>query len=601
MANKKSDTQQILQAVLDTTNAAIQVSVVSGAGVGGALESTQLLVKAAVESINNKTPSFGQALAANSSPVVLTAAQITTLTPLSLIAVTQSGVWDTRLQDGSGNAIGSITSPYGRSIFTQGLLAGVHAIDGTSEYTNSINNSISTYPGTYNSSGVITSSGDTVLLTPTTNLTTMNPGTVGITVKSGSGGIMSAEISTDGTTWYVVRAYRLDTTPGFVSTITTNGVYQVNMAGVRFFRINCTSSPSAAYTVNLRASPSTVNNSTEITGTIPLPTGASTSALQSTGNSSLSSIDGKITAVNTGAVVISSSVLPTGASTEATLAAFSAKLATQTDSNMGAASASTQRVAAMLGVSGAAVTNANPIPVTQIGTVGVSLETIAGATPLVNYGSPGTGSLRVAAMLGIGSTVHSDTNPIFNDWRFINGVAPETGYGTPSTGTQRVAAMLGVGTAIASAGAGANDSSTLRVSANLSFAGNSPTLNSGNADGNTLRVAVARDTARVFGSAIYEGMVYNASGLTTTYTSALTLLSGGTTMPTDINYITVFSSTGTTLRLTWGGGSPTNTNTLLIPPGGIDTLPVRIPASSDIRLSSNTGTSTGEVVINFLA
>jgi hypothetical protein len=47
---------------------------------------------------------------------------------------------------------------------------------------------------------------------------------------------------------------------------------------------------------------------------LPLPTGASTSALQTTGNNSLSSIDSKITAVNTGAVVVSSSVLPTGAS-----------------------------------------------------------------------------------------------------------------------------------------------------------------------------------------------------------------------------------------------------------------------------------------------
>jgi len=50
---------------------------------------------------------------------------------------------------------------------------------------------------------------------------------------------------------------------------------------------------------------------------LPLPTGASTSALQTTGNDSLSSIDSKITAVNTGAVVVSSSVLPTGASTSA--------------------------------------------------------------------------------------------------------------------------------------------------------------------------------------------------------------------------------------------------------------------------------------------
>jgi hypothetical protein len=50
---------------------------------------------------------------------------------------------------------------------------------------------------------------------------------------------------------------------------------------------------------------------------VPLPTGAATSAKQDTGNTSLSSIDSKITAVNTGAVTISSSVLPTGAATSA--------------------------------------------------------------------------------------------------------------------------------------------------------------------------------------------------------------------------------------------------------------------------------------------
>jgi hypothetical protein len=49
-------------------------------------------------------------------------------------------------------------------------------------------------------------------------------------------------------------------------------------------------------------------------------TGLATSAKQDTGNTSLASIDGKITAVNTGAVVVSSSALPTGAATEATLA-----------------------------------------------------------------------------------------------------------------------------------------------------------------------------------------------------------------------------------------------------------------------------------------
>lgn len=55
-----------------------------------------------------------------------------------------------------------------------------------------------------------------------------------------------------------------------------------------------------------------------VSGTISVDTtGLATSAKQDTGNTSLSSIDGKITAVNTGAVVVSSSALPSGAATSA--------------------------------------------------------------------------------------------------------------------------------------------------------------------------------------------------------------------------------------------------------------------------------------------
>src|SRR5688572_15818983 len=49
--------------------------------------------------------------------------------------------------------------------------------------------------------------------------------------------------------------------------------------------------------------------------TSALPTGAATSAKQDTGNTSLSSIDGKITAVNTGAVVVASGSITANAGT----------------------------------------------------------------------------------------------------------------------------------------------------------------------------------------------------------------------------------------------------------------------------------------------
>lgn len=56
-------------------------------GGGDASAANQLLGNASLASINTKIPALGQALAAASIPVVLTAAQLTTLTPVSSISV----------------------------------------------------------------------------------------------------------------------------------------------------------------------------------------------------------------------------------------------------------------------------------------------------------------------------------------------------------------------------------------------------------------------------------------------------------------------------------------------------------------------------------
>lgn len=58
----------------------------SSAGGGDASAANQLLGNASLASLDTKTPALGQALAALSRPVVLTAAQITTLTPPAAIA-----------------------------------------------------------------------------------------------------------------------------------------------------------------------------------------------------------------------------------------------------------------------------------------------------------------------------------------------------------------------------------------------------------------------------------------------------------------------------------------------------------------------------------
>lgn len=61
---------------------------------GAATAARQDTGNASLSSIDAKTPALGQALAAASVPVVLTAAQLSTLTPLATVAATQSGTWN---------------------------------------------------------------------------------------------------------------------------------------------------------------------------------------------------------------------------------------------------------------------------------------------------------------------------------------------------------------------------------------------------------------------------------------------------------------------------------------------------------------------------
>lgn len=70
---------------------------------------------------------------------------------------------------------------------------------------------------------------------------------------------------------------------------------------------------------SLNAKVTAVDTGAVVVSSSALPSGASTEA-------TLSALNAKVTAVNTGAVVVSSSALPTGAATEATLSALNAKV-----------------------------------------------------------------------------------------------------------------------------------------------------------------------------------------------------------------------------------------------------------------------------------
>jgi hypothetical protein len=133
---------------------------------------------------------------------------------------------------------------------------------------------------------------------------------------SGNGAILDGSNST-------IKASVLDYTnsnPLAVRLTDTSGDYVGAGAGTQYTDGNATPTHPTG-TIAVFNDGGTI---TAVSDTSPLPvlasidtTGLATSAKQDTGNASLASIDGKITAVNTGAVVVSSSALPSGAATAA--------------------------------------------------------------------------------------------------------------------------------------------------------------------------------------------------------------------------------------------------------------------------------------------
>lgn len=141
-----------------------------------------------------------------------------------------------------------------------------------------------------------------------------------------SSSTVQVQFSNDNSNWLPSPCFvpgNYGTSSGIAINLTTNNLFVVPVQG-RYMRVRCTSygSGTIAATAYLSASApittiASVNaaqsgtwNISNVSGTVSLPTGASTEA-------TLSSLNAKVTAVNTGAVVVSSSALPSGASTSA--------------------------------------------------------------------------------------------------------------------------------------------------------------------------------------------------------------------------------------------------------------------------------------------
>ena len=221
---------------------------------------------------------------------------------------------------------------------------------------------------------------------------------------------------------------------------------------------------STTITGTVAATQSGAWNVTNISGTVSLPTGASTGALQTTGNSSLSSIDGKVpalgqalaaastpvvltaaqvttltppaaitgfstettlaalnakvTAVNTGAVVVSSSALPTGASTSA--------LQTTGNASLTSLDGKTPALGQAAMVASAPVVLASDQPAIAVsGTVatGGLTDTQLRATAIPIIGYPIEGALDliltelkvISRLLQLGLSINDEPNDIRDD------------------------------------------------------------------------------------------------------------------------------------------------------------------------------------------
>ncbi len=233
-----------------------------------------------LSAINTKIPALGQALASASTPVVLTAAQLSTLTPLS--TVTANAGTGTFLTDGSAHAqpvtgtFWQTTQPVSGTFFQA-----TQPVSGTFwQATQPVSvsslplpsgaateSTLSTMNGKIPTLGQALAAASVPVVLTSSQLSTLTPFST-VTANAGSGTFTvdasGFAVPVTGTFWQTTQPVSLSSLPALATGANTIG--SVN--------VNGTIPVSAA--------------------ALPLPSGASTSANQSTEISSLASIDGKL-------------------------------------------------------------------------------------------------------------------------------------------------------------------------------------------------------------------------------------------------------------------------------------------------------------------
>jgi hypothetical protein len=508
---------------------------------GASTATLQTLGNSSLSSIDGKTPSLGQALAASSIPVVLTTAQLSTLTPLASIGVNNfpstQAITATSLPLPSGAATESTLSTLNGKIPSNLTVNSTRLLIDGSGVTQPISSNYEgpVSPGTassksaliggqYNSTLPVLTTGQQSALQIDNNgrirasvvddssFASGSVSTTGTTVGINNGqnyhmytvsitgtwvGILITQISVDGVTWKTVNSY--DPFTGYTyASVLSNMTVQVP-GGTDHFQVLAYSMTSGAANIAIEASnaqgltqvvqqsgaslqtttklndasgnsiyngqnlmanslPVTIaSNQTTLpvsgsfyqsvqpisATTLPLPSGAATSALQTTGNSSLSSIDGKTPSLGQSTMIASSPVviasnqssipvtgafyqgtqpisattlpLPAGAATESTLSLLNGKVTAVDTGNV-------------------TIASALPIGTNSIGTV---------QAPTITKGTQGSTGFMVQNLLDSGRTnkqfsatfISATTEAMVTLTPIVEGTAGATGNSfTPSVG-----------------------------------------------------------------------------------------------------------------------------------------------------------------------
>ncbi len=343
--------------------------------------------QATLATINGKLPALGQALAASSLPVVLTASQLSTLTPLS--SVTANAGSGTFLVDGSAHTqpVSASSLPLPSGAATESTLTNIDGI---------LNSIDSKTP----SLGQALSAGSVPVVLTASQVSTLTPPTT-ITANAGSG-----TFTVDGS----------GHTQPISGTVTSN-------AGTGTFLVDASAHPQPVTGTFWQATQPVSGTFWQATqpvsaSSLPLPSGAATETTLSGVDTSVSSIDSKTPALGQALAAASVPVVLT-ASQLSTLTPVSTVTA-----NAGTGTFSVDGSGHTQPVSGTFWQTTQPVSLATLPALAAGSAVIGKVA--IDQTTPGTTNLVALA-----------ANQSVNVAQ-INGVTPLMGNGTAGTGAQRV-------------------------------------------------------------------------------------------------------------------------------------------------------------------